>query len=349
MADKRVGSSALTQQQQERQRRDLARQAEEQAPSEQRDRGREAEKPSDITRRGWKDVALRVKDQLKEDNVTLMAAGVAFYAMLAIFPALIAALTIYGLVADPQDVTQQVGELTQPLPDDAAGLIEGALEGATGAAAGGLTIGLIASVGAALWTASGGMNGLIKGINTAYDERETRGFLKLRGLALLLTLGAIVVGLVAIGLIAVVPALLGNIGLGDEAAAALQWGRWPLLALLVITGLAIIYRFAPDRDAPQLRWVSWGAVIATVLWLIASGLFSLYVTNFGNYEATYGALAGVIILLLWLFLTSFVILLGAEINAEMERQTRKDTTKGAVDPMGRREAYAADTVGESTD
>ncbi|MPZ88479.1 MAG: YihY family inner membrane protein [Nitriliruptorales bacterium] len=303
MADERA-SSALTQQD-----------AVSRGQGEQ-DRG--AGRPGDIPRPDWKDIGLRVKGQMKEDNVSLMAAGVAFYAMLAIFPALIAALTIYSLVADPAQVERQVTELTQPLPDDAASLMTGALTGAANAATGGLTIGLIVSLAAALWTASGGMNGLIGGINAAYDKRESRGFAKLRGLALLLTLGAILAGLIAIGLIAVLPALLGTIGLREVTAAVLRWARWPLLAALVMAGLAVVYRYAPDREKPQMRWVSPGAAIATVLWLIGSGLFSLYVTNFGSYEATYGALAGVIVLLLWLFLSSFVVLLGAEVNNEIE-------------------------------
>jgi membrane protein len=312
----------------------------------ERGRGREAEKPTQIPAPGWKDILTRVKAEAKSDNVPLMAAGLAYYAILSIFPALIAAITLWGLFAEPGQLQQQISSLLQPLPQQARGAIEPVLTSATQGAGAGLSIGAIAGLAGVLWTASGGMAGMIKGVNAAYDEEETRGFLKVRGLALALTLAAIVVGLVSLGLIAVLPAVLDTLGLGAVGQFLARWLRWPVLAVLVAAFLAVIYRFAPDRDQPRLQWVSWGAVVATVLWLIGSGLFSLYVSNFGDYGATYGALAGVIILLLWLFLTGFVVLLGAEINAEMERQTRRDTTKGEEQPMGERRAQAADTVGE---
>lgn len=312
------------------------------------ERGREATRPSQIPPRGWKDVLLRVKDQVKEDNVSLMAAGLGFYAVLAVFPALIAAVTLWGIVADPAELASQIESLMQPLPEDARQVIAPVLESATGRAGGALSIGFIVGLAGALYSASGGMAGMIQGINIAYDERESRGFVKLRGLAIALTLGAIVVGLIAIGLVVILPAVLDGLGLGPVGEFLARWLRWPVLAFLVVAALSMLYRNAPDRDNAQFRWLSWGAVVATVLWLIGSGLFSLYVTSFGDssYNRTYGALAGIIILLLWLFLTGFVVLLGAEINAEMERQTHRDTTTGEEKPMGERRAEAADTVGE---
>jgi membrane protein len=310
------------------------------------ERGREAQKPTQIPPRGWKDVLTRVKAETKNDNVPLLAAGLAYYAILSIFPAIIAAITLWGLFADPGQLQQQITSLLQPLPQQAQDAIRPVLESATTGAGAGLSIGAIAGLAGVLWSASGGMAGMIKGVNAAYDEEETRGFLKVRGLALALTLGALVVGVIALGLIAVLPAVLDTLGLGSVGQFLARWLRWPVLFVLVAAALAVIYRLAPDRDDPKLQWVSWGAVVATVLWLIGSGLFSLYVSNFGDYGATYGALAGVIILLLWLFLTGFVVLLGAEINAEMERQTRRDTTSGQEQPMGDRRAQAADTVGD---
>jgi len=142
----------------------------------------------------------------------------------------------------------------------------------------------------------------------------------------------------------VVPVILDNLGLGPVGEFVARWGRWPLLAALVLLGLGIVYRYAPDRDNPQFKWVTPGAIVATVLWLVGSGLFSLFVSNFGNYGATYGTFAGIIVLLLWLYLTGYVILLGAEINAELERQTARDTTVGEEKPLGTRRAEAADTV-----
>jgi membrane protein len=309
--------------------------------------GREAERPSEIPPRGWFAVLRRVKAEVKEDNVPLLAAGVAFYAMLAIFPAIIAVVTVYGMVADPAQVESQVGELAKSLPSGADQLLTEQLKSVTSAGRQSLSIGLALSLLGVLWSASGGVQGLVKGLNLVYDERETRGFLKLRGLSLLLTLGAIVVAVTAIALIAVFPGFVDSLGLGRAGELAASIGRWVVLALLVLAALAVVYRYAPDRANPRWRWVSWGAVVALVLWLLGSVGFSWYVDNFGKYNQTYGALAAVIILLLWLFLSAFVVLLGAEFDAETERQTATDTTTGPSRPLGQRDAEVADTLGES--
>jgi membrane protein len=284
---------------------------------------------------------------VKEDNVTLLAAGVAFYAMLAIFPAIIAVVTVYGMVADPAQVESQVSEFAKSLPSGADQLLTTQLENVTSAGRQSLSIGLVLSLLAVLWSASSGVQGLVKGLNLVYDERESRGFLKLRGLSLLLTLGAILMAVVAIALVAVFPAVIGDLGLGQAGELAASIARWVVLALLVLSALAVLYRHAPDRANPRWRWVSGGAVVALVLWLLGSIGFSWYVDNFGKYNQTYGALAAVIILLLWLFLSAFVVLLGAELDAETERQTARDTTTGPERPMGERDAEVADTLGES--
>ena len=310
--------------------------------------GREADRPSEIPPRGWFAILKRVKAEVKEDNVTLLAAGVAFYAMLAIFPAIIAVVTIYGMVADPDQVATQVGEFTKGLPSGADELLTEQLNNVVNAGDRALSIGLAVSLLAVLWSVSGGVQGLVKSLNLVYDERETRGFVKLRGLALLLTLGAIVVVVVALALIAVFPGVIDGLGLGAAGELAASIARWVVLALLVLTALAVVYRFAPDRANPRWRWVSWGAVVALVLWLLGSVGFSWYVDNFGKYNQTYGALAAVIILLLWLYLSAFAVLLGAELDAETERQTARDTTTGPERPPGERDAEVADTVGDST-
>jgi membrane protein len=309
--------------------------------------GREAERPGEIPPRGWFAILRRVKAEVKEDNVTLLAAGVAFYAMLAVFPAIIAVVTIYGMVAEPSQVESQVGEFAKSLPSGADQLLTDQLSNVTQAGRQSLSIGLAVSLLAVLWSVSSGVQGLVKSLNLVYDERETRGFLKLRGLSLLLTLGAIVVVVVALVLIAVFPGVIDDLELGQAGELAASIARWVVLALLVLVALAVVYRFAPDRANPRWRWVSWGAVVALVLWLLGSVGFSWYVDNFGKYNQTYGALAAVIILLLWLFLSSFAVLLGAEFDAETERQTSKDTTTGPERPLGQRDAEVADTVGES--
>jgi membrane protein len=309
--------------------------------------GREAERPGQIPPRGWFAVLKRVKAEVKDDNVSLLAAGVAFYAMLAIFPAIIALVTIYGMVADPNQVESQVGEFAKSLPSGADQLLTQQLKNVVSAGRQSLSIGLVVSLLAVLWSVSSGVQGLVKGLNVVYDERETRGFVKLRGLSLLLTLGAIVVAVVALALITVFPAVIDNLGLGRAGELAASIARWVVLALLVLAALAVLYRFAPDRANPRWRWVSPGAVVALVLWLLGSIGFSWYVDNFGKYNQTYGALAAVIILLLWLFLSAFAVLLGAEFDAEAERQTARDTTTGPERPLGRRDAEVADTLGES--
>jgi membrane protein len=309
--------------------------------------GRQAGRPRDIPRRGWKDITKRVIAEVKQDNLPVIAAGCAFYAWIALFPALIALITIYGLVANPETISQQLGQLTSVLSQDTARVITQPITTAINTGSSGLTLGLVASLAAVLWSASGGMDGLIKGIDIAYDE-PARSFPKRRGLALLLTLGGIVFVIVAVALVAVAPVVLGNIRLGLLGRIIAQLVRWTLLTLLVMVGLAVMYRVAPHRDNPRFRWVSWGAAVAAVLWLLGSAAFSFYVNNFGSYNKTYGALAGVIVLNLWLFLSTFIVLLGAEINAEMEAQTRKDTTIGQPQPMGQRGAAKADELGEAS-
>ena len=306
--------------------------------------GKQADTPTQIPAQGWKQILKRAWKEAKADNVPMLAAGLAYSAFLAIFPALIAAVTLYGLFADPAAVEEQISSLTDSLPTDAASLIGDQLRSLASTSDGALGVGLVVSVLAALFSASGGVGNLIKAVNICYDEEETRGFVKLRATALALTLGAIVFVLVAIGLVAVLPAVLTSIGLGTFATVLVQIGRLVGLVAFVVLALAVVYRYAPDRDNPKLKWVALGSLVATVLWVVGSLGFSFYVSNFGSYGKTYGALAGVVILLLWLFLTAYIILLGAEINSETEAQTAKDTTQGPEQPMGERQAVKADTV-----
>ena len=196
----------------------------------------------------------------------------------------------------------------------------------------------------ALWSTASATSNLISAVNLAYDEQESRGFLARRAIALGLTLGGIIFVLLALVLVAVVPVALDALRLGVLGQLAAQLIRWVLLIGVVIIGLAVVYRVAPNRDRARFHWVSPGALIATVLWLLGSVAFSVYVSSFGNYNKTYGALAGVIVLMLWLYLTCYIVLLGAEINAEAERQTARDTTTGEPAPMGQRGATPADTL-----
>ena len=309
------------------------------------DRGRRADTPQEIPAKGWKDIAKRTLKEVKADQVPLLGAGVAFYVLLALFPAIIAGVSIYGLVADPQTVRDQINQLTNMLSPETAKLVGTQLEQVTSSAGGALGLATVLGILTALWSASSGMKALITGVNLAYDETEGRKFVKLRGLSILMTLGAMVLLAVALALIVGFPAV------PDSWPTPLQWTaailRFVLLAVLLMAGLAALYRYAPDRDKPMWSWASPGSVVATVLWVLASVGFSVYVNAFGNYNKTYGALAGIIILMFWLYLTAFVVLVGAELNAEMELQTVEDTTAGPTRPMGERDAYVADHVAEA--
>jgi len=304
--------------------------------------GAQADKPQQIPRRGWWQVTKRAFKEMGQDHLTLLAGGVAYAWFLALFPGLIAAVLIYGLVTDPADVQTQVESYASGLPQNAQDLLGQQMESIASGSDGGLSFGVVLSIALALWTASAGIAGLVEAINIAYDEPETRNFFVKRGLALLLTLGFLAFIAVAIGIVAVVPVVLENLGLGQVAELIVSVGRFVALVVIMLVALALLYRIGPDRNAPKIRWVSPGAVIATVVWVLASVVFSLYVDNFGSYGKTYGSLAGVAVLLLWFWITALVVLLGAEINAEAEGQTARDSTVGPPEPMGQRGAVKAD-------
>lgn len=306
-------------------------------------RGRAADAPTEIPASGWKDVALRVKDEFAADHVTLAASGVAFNAFLALVPLLVAAVSIYGLVADPSNVTKLVERLGSSVPQQLSELIEQQLTSVVESSSGALGIGVLVGVLAAMWSASSGMSHLMEAINIAYDEDvDDRPFWKKRGIAIALTLLVIV-------FLAVVSTIFGfAVSGGGLVGILLLVAAAVVSALLLIGLLAVIYRYATDRDEPEWSWVSVGAIIAVVGWLIASAAFSFYVSRFGSYNETYGSLGAIVVVLLWMYITALVVLLGAEINAELEHQTAQDTTDGGDRPLGDRDAEMADSVGRST-
>ncbi|MDK3255895.1 YihY/virulence factor BrkB family protein [Blastococcus capsensis] len=306
--------------------------------------GIDAAAPTQIPARGWKQVLKRAWAENNADNMPIIAGGVAFFGFLAIFPSLLALISIYGLVASEERAAAQVESFTAGLPESAQTLIEDQVTAITENAGGALTLSLIVSILAALWSSSGGVSNLVTAVNIAYDEVETRNFIKLRALSLALTLGAIVFVILTIGLVAVLPVVIDALPLGAVGTVLAETARWIALLAVVAGSLSVLYRVAPDRDAPRLRWVSLGSIVVTVVWALVSLGFTFYVNNFGSYDATYGAIAGVIVLMLWLYLTCYLVLLGAEINSEAEHQTAQDTTEGEPQPMGRRGAVKADTL-----
>lgn len=307
-------------------------------------RGRSADTPEQVPARGWWDILKRTFQQLNEDNLSIVAGGVAFYAFLAIVPAMGALIALYGLLADPAQVTSHLNTLEQVVPAEAMPILQ---EQLTRIAQNQPAAGWSALIGfaVALFSSIKGTKALMQGLNIAYDERECRGIVKLHAVALLLTLGGILGVIAMVALVAVIPAIIELIRLPQSLEGVMAWLRWPVMIVLFVGALAALYRFGPSRDAPRWRWLSWGAITGALVWLGGSAAFSLYVSSFGNYDKTYGSLGAVVVFLLWLYLSAYAILLGAELNAEAERQTEHDTTAGEDQPMGSRQAYAADTVG----
>jgi membrane protein len=309
-------------------------------------RGRDADYPSEVPVLGWRDILLRVWEQTGTDNISMIAAGVAFYGLLAIFPAITALVSIWGLVADPAQVQQQFAAIQDFVPAEAWQLLDDQLRAVAATSATSLGWGVAFGILVALWSAGAGVRALITALNIAYDEEEKRGFISFYAAACLFTIALIGAAMLALIVIVAVPVVLQFLPLGGFSNAVIRILTWLVLAALVIAGLALLYRYGPSRRHARLRWVTWGAVAAAVLWLLASFLFQVYAANFANYGATYGSLGAVVALLMWFWISAFVVLLGAELNAEMEHQTRRDSTTGPEKPLGARGAYVADHVGE---
>ena len=310
-------------------------------------RGREATSPTQIPASGWKDILLRVKDEIASDHVGLVAAGIAFYSLLAIFPGIGAIMAIAGLVAEPDVVSGQIETLGAILPEQAAEIIISQATEVAGSQEGGLGLAAVVGILLSLWSASAAMSSTMEGLNVAYDETESRGFFHRTAMRLILTLGVIAGFFVTVVVIIVLPVMLELLPIGSLAETAATLLRWPLVAAIAIGGLAILYRYGPSRDNAEWKWATPGAGVAVVLWLVASVAFAVYVRNFGSYQESFGTLGGVIVLLTWLWISAYIVLLGAELDAEIESQTRHDTTVGKAMPMGRRGAEAADDLGEA--
>jgi membrane protein len=310
------------------------------------DRGRSADRPSDMPASGWRDVLWRLWAQIGEDNVSIVAAGVAFYVMLALFPAITAFVSLFGLISDPGQVQEQFENLRGVMPDDAWSILNDQLTAVASAQTSNLGISALVGLVLALWSAGAGVRAMMTALNIAYHEREKRGFLRFYATAFLFTIGIALLGIISLGVIVIVPVLLNLIELGGIAQVLVRLLPWLVLAGFVAIALGFLYRYGASRAEPKTRWVSWGAILATVLWIGASLLFTIYVSNFGSYNETYGALGAVMVLLLWLWISAFIVLVGAELNAELEHQTERDTTTGRPKPRGERGAYVADHVGE---
>jgi membrane protein len=308
-------------------------------------RGRDAAKPGQIPTSGWLDVLHRVYENIGEHRLLAIAAGVTFYALLALFPAIAAFVALYSLVADPQTIGAHLSALSGLVPAEGLSIIGDQIHRV--ASQGATRLGLASGVGllASLWSANAGMKAFFDALNVVYRESEKRGFLKLNAVSLAFTLAGMALIALALAAMIALPPALDALRLTDSVQLAIRIARWPILLVVVAIAISAVYRYGPSRDEPQWRWVSWGGAFAALVWLAASLLFSWYAANLGRFNETYGSLGAAIGFMLWMWVSSIILLIGAELNAEMEHQTRKDTTEGAPRPLGARGATMADTVG----
>jgi membrane protein len=313
-------------------------------------RGRDADTPADFPAQGWKDIAWRLYKGVQEDRVLLVAAGVTFYGLLALFPATAALVSLYGLFADAETINGHFGLLSGFLPEGAVEIIGDQVRRIAAQGQGTLGLAFLVTLVLSIWGANAGTKSIFDALNIIYKEREKRSFIKLTLWSLAFTASAIILALVALASVVAVPIALRLLGVTNETAPGLLAVlRWPLLYLVILIALACLYRYGPSRTHPQWRWVTWGSAIAGGIWIAGSLAFSWYVANFGNFNATYGSLGAVIGFMIWMWLSTVIVLLGAEINAEMEHQTARDTTKGHGMPIGDRGARMADEIGKARD
>jgi membrane protein len=308
-------------------------------------RGRSAEKPSDIPARGWKDILWRVYAGISDDRILANAAAVTFYTLLALFPAIAALVSIYGFFADPASIQQHLDSMSGVLPGGAIDVIRDQLSRLAAEPRGTLGLSFLLGLIISLWSANGGIKALFDALNAVYEEKEKRSFFRLNAVTLGFTVAMIGFLIAALACIVALPVALNY--LPGFVGFVLNVVRWPVMLVLVALALACIYRYAPSRDEPKWRWITWGSALAALAWLGFSAVFSFYAGNFGTFNKTYGSLGAVIGFMMWMWLSVAVILIGAKLNAEIEHQTARDTTEGTPEPIGARRAKMADTVGQA--
>lgn len=312
-------------------------------------RGRRAVTPSEIPKAGWKDILWRIYRNVPEHRIVSIAAGVSFYVLLAIFPGIAALVALYGLFSDPSMIGRHLDSLSGLLPAGATEVIGEQLGRLTAQPNSTLGFAFLIGLAVSLWSANAGMKALMDALNIVYGEKEKRGFIKLNAVSLLFTVGALAFMLLALGAIAVLPLVMSHLGLASATEWLVMIGKWPVLLIGIALIVALIYRHGPSREEAQWRWISWGSALAAIAWLVMSLLFSWYAARFGSFNKTYGSLGAVIGFMTWIWLSSIIVLLGAELDAEMEHQTAHDTTTGPPEPMGQRGAWVADTIGKSSE
>jgi membrane protein len=312
-------------------------------------RGRRSQSPLQIPWKGWKDILWRTYERTSEDRLLAIAAGVVFFGLLAVFPAITALVSCYGLFANPSTIGGNLQTLALMLPEGSFQIVQDQV--ARVLAKGNTSLGFtfLFGLALALWSANAGVKAVIDALNVVYEEREKRGFIRLNLLSLAFTIGGIVALLLMVGAVVALPLVLDHLWLGSQSKLIVSLVRWPVLLAMLLLALAILYRFGPSRRDAQWKWLSVGAVAAALLWIAGSTLLSWYLSNFANYDATYGSLGAAIGLMMWMWMSAIIVLCGAELNSEIERQTAVDTTAGSPKPLGARGAVMADTLGAAKD
>jgi membrane protein len=311
----------------------------------ERGRGRHATHPLQIPWRGWYDILWRTYREMNSDRLLSIAGGVSFFVLLAIFPAVTALVSAYGLFFNTSTITDNLSLLNDVVPDNVLSIVHEQASRIASNSGRALSIGFVVGIVVSLWSAMSGVKAIIDALNVIYEQKEGRNVLKLNVVALVFTLAGFAAFLLAIAAIVILPLILSPIGLGSMTETLTRIARWPVLLVVLLVGLAVLYRYGPDRRAARWQWVSVGSVFAAVTWIAASFLFSWYLVSFANYNATYGSLGAVVGLMIWLWISTILVLLGAELNAEIEHQTARDSTVGDEKPLGVRGAVMADTVG----
>lgn len=273
---------------------------------------------------GWKKILLRVFKRLMDNLIYIVSAGVAFYAFIAIFPAIIALISIYGLAMDPQMAQEQIQNLSGMMPQEAYSIIETQIQNLVSTTSSTLGWGTIIGILVSLWFANNGTKSIFTGLDFAYDTVSERSFIKHNAMTLLFTLCGIILLIISMAFIVVFPAIIQIIGLPGNIESLITWLRWPFLAIIVVAAICWVFKYAPDRETPKVKWVVLGATVATILWLLASWGFSFYVSNFANYGEMYGSIAAVVILMFWLFITSLTLLIGGELNSATEAYAQNE-------------------------
>jgi membrane protein len=310
-------------------------------------RGRQAAAPWQIPSRGWKDILWRTCLKINEDRLLAVAAGVVFYGLLALFPAITALVSLYGLFANAATINDHLVSAAEILPASAVDIIHDQIVRLAAKSDAKLGLAFVSGLAIALWSANAGVKATIDALNVVYEEKEKRGFITLNLISLSFTLGTIILILLVLGAVVVLPLVLADLGLGQFTDALFRYTRWPILFGGITAGLALIYRFGPSRRRARWQWLSIGTLGAAAAWIASSALLSSYLGAYAHYDVTYGSLGTAIGLMMWMWVSAIVVLAGAQLNSEIEHQTARDSTVEADQPLGKRGAVMADTFGRA--